>query len=96
MVLGCMDIAVSTWFVMRACASVCSPADGSQTLRSTRGIGARPAFAAHQSSRRSSTFCWGEAKTTFQGPVVTGQPLAGSKCLNVVQSWPWKMCLGTM
>ena len=65
-------------------------------MRSTFGIGARPALAAHQSSRRSMTFCWGEEKATFHGPVVTGQPLATSKCLKVVQSWPSKMCFGTM
>ena len=65
-------------------------------LRSTFGIGARPALAAHHSSRRSMTFCWGEEKATIHGPVVTGQPLATSKCLNVVQSCPWKMCFGTM
>ena len=42
------------------------------------------------------TFCSGDEKTTFHGPVVTGKPLAMSKCLKVVQSWPSKMCFGTM
>ncbi len=82
--------------MMRSWAFCCSVALGSQMLRSTFGIGARPALAAHHSSRRSITFCWGEEKTTFQGPVVIGQPLATSKCLKVVQSWPWKTCFGTM
>ena len=41
-------------------------------------------------------FCSGEEKTSRQGPVVTGKPLAMSKALKVVQSWPSKMCFGTM
>ena len=37
-----------------------------------RHLRTRPAFTAHQSSRRSMIFCSCEAKTSFQGPVVTG------------------------
>ena len=85
-VAGCRDPEKSSWFEMRSCAFCCSVALGSQMLRSTFGIGASPALAAHQSLRRSITFCWGEEKATCHGPVVTGQPLATSKCLKVVQS----------
>ena len=95
-VAGCMPVPASSWLVISACAVACSPANGSQIVRSIAGSGARPAFTAHHSGRRSNTFCCSEASTTFHGPVLTGQPLAMSKCLNVVQSWPAKMCFGTM
>ncbi len=95
-VAGWRDPETSSWFEIRSWAFCCSVAFGSQMLRSTLGIGASPAFAAHHSSRRSITFCCGDEKATCHGPVVIGKPLATSKCLNVVQSCPWKTCFGTM
>src|SRR5215469_804591 len=95
-VAGCMPVPASSWLVIKACAACCSPANGNQILRSTEGSGARLRLAAHQLGRRSNTFCCGEASATCQGPVVIGHCLARSKCLNVVQSCPSKMCFGTM
>src|SRR5258708_22375610 len=70
---------------------------GCMTIRSIFGrASASPAFTAHQLPRRSTIFCVGDENTTFHGPVVTGQPFARSKCLNVVQSLPLKMCFGTI
>ena len=44
-------------------------------MRSTAGSLPTPAATPHQESLRSNTFWLGEAFTTFQGPVVTGQAL---------------------
>ena len=91
-----MPVPASSWFVMIACAFCCSPALGSQILRSTAGNSANLLSAAHHEARRSNTFCCGEASATCHGPVVSGHLLAASKCLKVVQSCPSKTCFGTM
>src|SRR5208337_780518 len=95
-VVGWIDGVLSIWLVISACATCCSATAGSHMVRRICGIGASLASAAHQVGRRSNTFCSSEAAVTFHGPVVTGQPLARSKCLKVVQSCPSKMCFGTM
>ena len=95
-VAGCMPAPASSWLVISACALCCSPALGSQMLRSTAGSGASLRSAAHHVARRSNTFCCGDASTTCQGPVLTGHFFPRSKFLKVVQSCPSKMCFGTM
>ncbi|MDQ6905383.1 MAG: hypothetical protein M3176_01010 [Chloroflexota bacterium] len=45
-------------------------------IRFIAGSGWKPGFAPHQSSRRSQIFYVGDEKTSFHGPVTTGQPFA--------------------
>src|SRR5204863_9299526 len=89
-----MPVPASSWFVIIACAFCCSPALGSQILRSTAGNSANLLSAAHYEARRSNTFCCGEASATCHCPVVSGHLLAASKCLNDVQSCMSIQCIG--
>ena len=43
-------------------------------MRSGAGIGRKPLFAPHQSSRRSQTISAGEVETIFHAEVVSGHP----------------------
>src|SRR5215217_2113522 len=56
----------------------------------------KPVLAPHQSSRRSKIFWPGVELTSFQGPVVTGEPLLMSKFVKVVGSCPLNTCSGTI
>ena len=93
-----MPVVKSRSLVISPWTSCCSPGPGSQISRSTFGSCPKSLTTPvpHQSSRRSKIICVGAADTTCQGLVVTGQPFARSKCVKVVQSWPSKMCFGTM
>src|SRR3546814_18760435 len=64
--------------------------------RSTFGIASTsPASCAHHSSRRSKNSELASDLTSLNGPVPTGQPLARSKLLNVLGSFPSQICWGT-
>ena len=70
---------MSTWFAVISWAMRSRVPPGMVMTRSMAGIGASPAFAAHQSRRRSMKTWLSVKRVTFQAPVVTGHPFSRSK-----------------
>ena len=83
MLAGNRSWVVSTSLLIRTWTFLASSIRGRTTTRLILGSGRNPVLAPHQSSLRSKIFWSAVAETSFHGPVVTGQPFARSRLVNV-------------